>query len=118
MTVLAWALRIGVDFSFMLIVVPILLFIVFVPISISGHGVREAALVYFLAKAGVPAAAAFSFSVLSYLVYIATILSIALLLSSTGSKTSEPQISERGRDIAGRRPAGRHLRLMKSKIGL
>jgi hypothetical protein len=108
MTVVAWALGIDVDFSFMIIIVPIVLFLVLLPISISGLGVREAALIYFLAKAGVPAEAAFSFSVLSHLLYVITILPIALLLSSTGdSKQRELQTSERGREVVGNRPAGR-----------
>jgi uncharacterized protein (TIRG00374 family) len=118
MTILAWSLGIDVAFSFMIIIIPIVLFIVLLPISISGHGVREAALVYFLAKAGVPAEAAFSLSVLSYLVYVITTLPIALLLSSTGGSTqSEIQTSARGRDVLGSRPAGRHPPTMGSKSG-
>jgi hypothetical protein len=116
MTVLAWALGIDVEFSFMIIVIPIVLFIVLLPISISGHGVREAALVYFLAKAGVPAEAAFSFSVLSYVVYVITILPIALLLVSTGgSKQSAIQASERGREVIGSHSAGGRPSMTSSK---
>jgi uncharacterized membrane protein YbhN (UPF0104 family) len=107
MTVLAWALGIDVDFGFMLVVIPIVLFVVLLPISISGHGVREATLVYFLAAAGVPAEAAFSFSVLSYLVYAITILPLALLLSWTaGSLPGEAGTAGRGGDAVAP-PAGR-----------
>jgi glycosyltransferase 2 family protein len=118
MTVLAWALGIDVDFSFMMIIVPIVLFLMLLPISISGHGVREAALVYFLAKAGVPAEAAFSLSVLSYLVHVITILPIALLLASTGgAKQSALQASVRGRQVMADRPAGGRPPVMRSRSG-
>jgi glycosyltransferase 2 family protein len=115
MTVLAWVLGIEVAFGFMIIVIPIVLFIVLLPISISGLGIREAALVYFLAKAGVPAEAAFSFSVLSYLVYVITILPIALLLSWTGG--AKRSRLERGRDVSGDRPARDRTQMMSTRSG-
>jgi glycosyltransferase 2 family protein len=70
------AARVQVPWAVLLAVVPAMLVASYVPVSISGIGVREAALVELLGQVGVPAAAAITVSLL--------ILGISILLSLVG----------------------------------
>ncbi|NTU41820.1 MAG: flippase-like domain-containing protein [Nitrospirales bacterium] len=66
----------GMDISFvsLLVFVPFISLISFLPVSISGLGVREGAFVFFLGSMGVPASAAISLSLLWFLSVVAASL--------------------------------------------
>ncbi len=61
---IAWAAEIAVPWSVLLAIVPVMLAASYIPVSISGIGVRDVALVELLGQAGVPAASALTISVL------------------------------------------------------
>jgi uncharacterized membrane protein YbhN (UPF0104 family) len=73
---IARAARLQLPWTLLLVVVPAMLVASYVPVSISGIGVRDVALVELLGQAGVPAASALTVSFL--------ILGISLLLSLAG----------------------------------
>ncbi len=68
---LAISLSIDVSFSYLIVVVPVALFVQMIPISVYGIGIRESAMVALLAVAGVSAEAAISLSILMLGVQIA-----------------------------------------------
>jgi len=68
-----------IDYVFLLFLVPILIFIEIIPLSISGIGTRDAALVFFLSALGIGAASAISFA-FSILVFNYLILLPGLIL--------------------------------------
>ena len=59
---MAVALGLQVPFAYLMVAVPLLCLLMLLPVSVGGHGVREAGLALLLAPAGVPAAAAVSLS--------------------------------------------------------
>ena len=68
---LARSLSIDVSFTYLIVVVPVALFVQMLPISVYGIGVRESAMVALLALAGVSTEAAISLSILMLAVQIA-----------------------------------------------
>ena len=68
---LAQSLGIGVGFTYLIVVVPVALFVQMLPVSIYGIGIRESAMVAMLAIAGVSTEAAISLSILMLAVQIA-----------------------------------------------
>ena len=77
--IIALAMNIHVPLSYYFIIVPVWLFVVRIPISFQGFGVREGVFVYFLALAGVDNGSAFTMSLLSYLVGVIVVLPGAFL---------------------------------------
>ena len=69
---LARGLGIDLDFRDALLLIPLVALVTVLPISIAGWGLRESAMVVALGLVGMPAAAAFSLSVLSGLVAMAS----------------------------------------------
>lgn len=68
---LAKSLAVNVDFLYLLVVVPVALFVQMLPVSIYGIGVRESAMVALLAVVGVSTETAISLSILMLAIQIA-----------------------------------------------
>ena len=68
------SLGINVEFTYLLIVVPVALFVQMLPISVFGIGIRESAIITLLAVAGVSTESAFALSILLMAVQIASVL--------------------------------------------
>ena len=85
LTAVAWytlGLSVGitnVSFLYFLLFNPLIAFVTLIPISLNGLGVKEAGAVYFFKLMGVPAAEAFSMSLLFHVIIIATSLPGGLL---------------------------------------
>jgi uncharacterized membrane protein YbhN (UPF0104 family) len=71
---------------------PIIHFVVQVPISLGGLGVRETSFVYFLGLVGVSSEKAFTLSIVAYAVTLITVLPAAWLYARDGliSKSAGP----------------------------
>ena len=63
---LARALHVAIPLPYFFLIVPLVLFVMMLPVSINGIGVRESAWVFFLAPFGVPAATAVAVAWLDY----------------------------------------------------
>ena len=86
----AWALGVDPPATFMLAVVPVVIFMLMLPISFSGIGLREAAFVYFLGQVGVPSESAFTISVLAYALYVTVLMPGAFMLRGWTKRPVEP----------------------------
>jgi hypothetical protein len=81
--VTAWALGLHFPVIVFIFIMPIIIFLVQLPIHIAGLGVREAAFIYLFGQVGMSAAAALALSLISFAVsIIATILPGAWLYAS------------------------------------
>ena len=67
---LARSLSIDVSFAYLIVVVPVALFVQMLPVSIYGIGIRESAMVAMLGLAGVSTESAISLSILMLAVQI------------------------------------------------
>ena len=70
--VIADALTVDVDTGYFVLFVPLISFLLALPISLSGLGVREGGYVYLFGRAGVPPHAALSLSLSFYAVSVGT----------------------------------------------
>ncbi|MFA6383752.1 MAG: lysylphosphatidylglycerol synthase transmembrane domain-containing protein [Candidatus Omnitrophota bacterium] len=68
--VICLALGVRIDFIFFLIYLPIINALTLLPISLGGLGVRDAATVYFFAKAGLPRDIAFAMSLVGFSIVV------------------------------------------------
>jgi glycosyltransferase 2 family protein len=89
------ALGLHIPFGYLMVVVPLVLFLLMLPITIGGLGVREAGYIYFLGIIGISDESAFA---LSITLYIALILStvpggVLLLLGNRGVTAPTPASS-------------------------
>ncbi len=82
------ALSFGVEISFwyFLLFIPIISFLLVLPISLSGLGVREGAYIYLFSRVGVPPSLALTISLSIYAVTVATGLIGALIYAVEGYK--------------------------------
>jgi len=82
------ALSFGVEISFwyFLLFIPIISFLLVLPISLSGLGVREGAYIYLFSRVGVPSSSALAISLSIYAVTVATGLIGALIYAVEGYK--------------------------------
>lgn len=82
------ALSFGVEISFwyFLLFVPLISFLLVLPISLSGLGVREGAYIYLFSRVGVPSSSALAISLSIYAVTVATGLIGALIYAVEGYK--------------------------------
>ena len=78
-SLIALSLSLSIDYLFLLSVVPIVILLDTLPISFSGLGTREVALIFFLGIIHVPAEAAISFSILIFLVNYMAFVPVGLL---------------------------------------
>ncbi len=80
------ALSFGVEISFwyFLLFIPIISFLLVLPISLSGLGVREGAYIYLFSRVGVPSSSALAISLSIYAVTVATGLIGALIYAVEG----------------------------------
>lgn len=67
---LSLSLSLDITFSYLIVVVPVALFVQMLPVSVYGIGIRESAMVAMLAVAGVPAESAISLSILMLAVQV------------------------------------------------
>jgi len=91
------ALSFGVRISFwyFLLFIPIISFLLVLPISLSGLGVREGAYIYLFSRVGVPSSSALAISLSIYAVTVATGLIGALIYAVEGYKGMR---GEKGRE--------------------
>ena len=99
------ALSLGVEIPlwYFLLFIPLISFLLVLPISLSGLGVREGGYVYLFAQAGVPAPLALAMSLLFYALNVATGLIGGVLYASEGArgyveKKSDERRSANARD--------------------
>jgi len=78
------ALGLEVDLASYFIAMPIVVVVTLLPISIAGFGVREAAFIYFFTRAGVPAYACLSFSLLYFAMGILVLIPGAFIFALYG----------------------------------
>lgn len=65
--IVCWAFDVSVPIGFLIVVIPLVLFLQLLPISISGIGVREASLVFFFGKIGIAAPVALAISAMIFI---------------------------------------------------
>jgi uncharacterized membrane protein YbhN (UPF0104 family) len=82
--VIAVALGIHISPWYFLIFIPIISFLLTLPVSFSGLGVREGGYILLFGQAGVPSSLAFAMSLCVYAVAVATGLIGGLLYASQG----------------------------------
>jgi len=70
---LAISLSIDVEFRYLLIVIPVALFVQMLPVSVYGIGIRESAMITLLAVVGVSSESAFALSILLLAIQIASV---------------------------------------------
>ena len=78
------ALGIEIDLLHYFIAMPIIAVVALLPLSIAGFGVREAAFIYFFTRAGVPAYACLSLSLLYFAMGIIVMIPGALIFAVSG----------------------------------
>ncbi|RMG76117.1 MAG: UPF0104 family protein, partial [Bacteroidetes bacterium] len=71
-------------FKYFLIFTPIVMFVVMLPISLAGIGLRESSFVYFFSKVGVDPTVAFAISALVSVIIVVSILPGGLVLAFKG----------------------------------
>jgi glycosyltransferase 2 family protein len=74
------ALGLQIPFAYLMVTVPLVIFLLMLPISIGGLGVREAGYIYFLGAVGIGSESAFAISVIIYLALMLSTLPGGLLL--------------------------------------
>lgn len=89
-------LGLDVPFSYYLLFMPVGLLLLLLPVSVSGFGVPQGAIVWLLAPAGVPATQAFALSTLIILTGLAGNLPGLILWLGAGSGTKPPADVESG----------------------
>jgi len=82
----ALSLGVGISFWYFLLFIPIISFLLVLPISLSGLGVREGAYIYLFSRVGVPSSSALAISLSIYAVTVATGLIGALIYALKGYK--------------------------------
>lgn len=88
------AIGVSVGLAECLVFTPMIAALTMLPVSLSGHGIREAAYVFFFAQAGVAAPAAFAGSVLFFVVVAVASLPGALLFVLDGKRTAGREAAE------------------------
>lgn len=83
-TVAAAAFGLDIPFVFWLVIVPVGLLLAMLPISIGGLGVRETTYVYLLGMVGISPEAAFSLSIVTYLLHILSVTPGAWIYARRG----------------------------------
>jgi len=78
--IIALALGMNVTYGFMLIIMPVVILLEVIPISFSGLGTREAALIAFMSLVGIAAETAISFSLLLFFLNYITIAAVGFIL--------------------------------------
>jgi len=82
----ALSFGVGISFWYFLLFIPIISFLLVLPISLSGLGVREGAYIYLFSRVGVPSSSALAISLSIYAVTVATGLIGALIYALEGYK--------------------------------
>jgi len=81
---LGLSLGLRLDLSVYFVAVPIITVLTFLPISIAGIGVREAAFIFFLTRVGVPTYACISLSLLYFSMGVVAALPGAVIFVASG----------------------------------
>jgi uncharacterized membrane protein YbhN (UPF0104 family) len=84
-------LNLGVPLTYFFVFVPLVTVVAMLPVSVAGLGVREGAVIFFFAKAGVDAATALSLSLVwfSLTLIVSSLGGLALLLDTHAAKRLE-----------------------------
>ena len=94
------AVNADIPFKYFMIFTPVVMFLVLLPISLAGIGLREGSYVYFFTKIGISASVAFATSALVSIIVVLSVLPGGLILGILGlALKKEPVAVEKNLDL-------------------